>query len=88
MTASPARFSSARRSGPALTKLSVSLPAALLDEVRRLPGSENLSAVVTRALGRWAADVRLGLMLDELDALHGPVPAEVQAEVDAEWRNL
>lgn len=77
-----------RRSGPALTKLSVSLPVALLDEVRRLPGSENLSAVVTRALDRWAADVRLGLMVDQLDAVYGPVPPDVQAEVDAEWRDL
>jgi len=66
----------------------VSLPAALLDEVRRLPGSDNLSAVVSQALERWAADVRLGVMLDQLDHLCGPVPPDVQQRVDAEWRNL
>lgn len=45
-------------------------------------------ATKSQALERWAADVRLGRMLAELDAIHGPVPAEVQAEVDKAWRNL
>jgi len=86
--ATKATKSQSRRSGPSLTKLSVSLPAALVAEVRRLPGGDNVSAIVTLALERWAADVRLGRMLAELDAIHGPVPAEVQAEVDQAWRNL
>lgn len=68
-----------------VAKVTVSLPASLVERVRRMPGGTNLSGVVASALEAWEANARLGQMLDELDEQCGPVPAEVQAEVDAKW---
>jgi phage baseplate assembly protein W len=46
---------------------------------------DNLSAAVADALRQWSARARLGRMLDALDAIHGPVPTDVAAEVEAKW---
>lgn len=79
----------AARSGGALarggtTKISVTVPTEVLAEVRDL-GPDNLSAVVADALRQWSASARLGRLLDELDAVYGLVPADVAADVEAEW---
>ncbi len=73
--------------GAGTTKISVTVPTELLAEVRSL-GPDNLSAVVADALRHWSAKARLGRMLDELDAIHGPVPPDVAAEVEAEWGQI
>ena len=71
-----------------LTKISVSLPTELVEAVSALPGTGNFSRVVTTALVEWQARARLGHLVDEWLAAHGPIPPEVQAEVDEEWRAL
>ena len=73
--------------GAGTTKISVTVPHEVLAEVRSL-GPDNLSAVVADALRAWTARARLGRMLDELDAIHGPVPSDVAAEIEATWEPI
>lgn len=75
--------------GDGLTvKVSVALPRRLWEEARAAVGDGSLSALVTAAVRRELAGRRTDAMLAELDDIYGPVPAEVQAEVDAKWRKL
>lgn len=79
-----AQAATSTRSGGSTTKISVTVPSEVLAEVRGL-GPDNLSGVVADALRQWSATARLRRLLDELDEVYGPVPAEVAAEVEAEW---
>lgn len=69
-------------------KVSVALPRRLWEEARAAVGDGSLSALVTSAVRRELAGRRTDSMLAELDDVYGPVPADVQAEIDAEWRKL
>jgi len=69
-------------------KVSVALPRRLWEEARAAVGHGSLSALVTSAVRREVAGRRTDAMLGMLDDIYGPVPADVQAEVDAKWRNL
>ena len=66
-------------------KVSVALPRRLWEEARAAVGDGSLSALVTTAVRRELAGRRTDAMLAELDAIYGPVPPDVAAEVDAEW---
>lgn len=66
-------------------KVSVALPRHLWEEARASVGEGSLSALVTTAVRRELAGRRSDAMLAELDAVYGPVPADVVADVEAEW---
>lgn len=73
-------------SEPAHTdKLSVTIPTDLAEELRSRAGRGNVSAYVTHALVRQLEHDRLGDLLNELTAVHGPVTDEELARARAEW---
>ncbi len=61
-------------------KVTLTLDASLLDELRRISGARSLSAAVDRAvadyLGKWRHLAAVDDWLAELEREHGPVPAE------------
>jgi hypothetical protein len=69
-------------------KVSVALPRRLWEEARAAVGDGSLSALVAAAVRRELAGRRTAAMLAELDDIYGPVPADVQSEIDAKWRDL
>jgi hypothetical protein len=66
-------------------KVSVTLPAALLDRVRQRVGTRGLSGYVAHALEEEERREALQAWLSGQDAEFGPVPDEVMAEVRAAW---
>jgi post-segregation antitoxin (ccd killing protein) len=66
-------------------KVSVTLPAALLDRVKARVGARGVSSYVARALEAEERREALRAWLADQDAEHGPVPAEVMDEVRHEW---
>jgi hypothetical protein len=68
---------------PAYTKKSVTIPTALLHEIRPLMPDGNLSACVTKALRREMEQYHLGSLVDEFLT---PDLGITQAEVTA-WED-
>jgi hypothetical protein len=73
-------------------KVTLTLDAAQLDELRRLVGARSLSAAVDRALSGYLAKWRHLSAVDdwlaELEREHGPVPPETlewAAQVVERW---
>ena len=66
-------------------KVSVTLPAGLLDRIRQRVGTRGLSSYVAHALEEEERREALQAWLTSQDAEFGPVPEEVIAEVRAEW---
>jgi hypothetical protein len=66
-------------------KVSVTLPAGLLDRIRQRVGTRGLSSYVAHALEEEERREALQAWLASQDAEFGPVPDEVMAEVRAEW---
>ncbi len=66
-------------------KVSVTLPAGLLDRIRQRVGTRGLSSYVAHALEEEERREALKAWLTSQDAEFGPVPDEVMAEVRAEW---
>lgn len=66
-------------------KISVSLPAELVAEARRLTGGGNLSAFITEGLRRSILAERQHRYLEEWVSEHGPIPDEAMAEMAALW---
>ncbi len=79
------RLAAARQADDRTVKVSVALPRRLWEEARAAVGEGSLSALVTAAVRRELAGRRTDAMLAELDTIHGPVPADVKSEVDAQW---
>ncbi len=71
----------------ATVKRSISFDPDLLAEAERLADG-NLSAYVNDALLQHVKSAGLRVLLQELDAEHGPVSDDVKKEVDGEWRAL
>lgn len=65
------------------TKFTISLDKKVADELRRVAGPRGISEFVNDAVKRRLQAVRLQKMLDEMDEEFGPVPEQVQQEVDA-----
>jgi hypothetical protein len=83
---------SRRRRAPGATtsKRTISFDATVLAAAERLAQSEsagNLSALVNDAVAHHVRLRAFGEFLDELDRELGPVPAEVVAAVEREWRD-
>lgn len=66
-------------------KISVSVPAELLDAVRERVGARRLSGFVARAMRHELERDQLGAWLAELEAERGPVAPELLAEVRRAW---
>ena len=66
-------------------KISVSVPTELVEAVRGRVGARRLSGFVARAMRHELEREQLGSWLAELDAEHGPVPADVLAKARDEW---
>jgi len=66
-------------------KVSVTLPAALLDRVKAKVGVRGVSSYVARALEAEERQEALRAWLADQDAKHGPVPKEVMDDVRHQW---
>ena len=66
-------------------KVSVTLPAGLLDRIRQRVGTRGLSGYVAHALEEEERREALQAWLTSQDAEFGPVPDDVMAEVRAAW---
>lgn len=66
-------------------KVSVTLPAGLLDRIRSRVGARGLSGYVAEALQAEERRSALRAWLAKQDNEHGPVPASVLEEVSNEW---
>ena len=64
-------------------RITVTLDQQVAAELRRSAGSRGMSAFVNDAVLRRLQAVRIQKMLDEMDEEFGPVPLDVQQEVDA-----
>jgi hypothetical protein len=68
------------------TKISVTLESEVEAELRRVAGAGGVSAFVNEAVRQRLQATRLRGLLDEMEAESGPIPEDVQREVDAlEW---
>jgi hypothetical protein len=76
---------SARLHGGTVRKVSVSMPEELADAVRARTGPGGFSRYVTDAVDREIRHDLLGDLIAELEAIHGPIPAELVEEAAREW---
>lgn len=68
------------------TRISITIEQKVADELRRTAGPRGVSAYVSEAVQQRLQATRLRKMLDEMAQEVGPIPPEVQAEVDRlEW---
>ncbi len=74
-----------RLHGGKVRKVSVSMPEELAAAVRARTGAGGFSRYVTEAVERDIRHDMLGELIDELEALHGPVPQELLDEASREW---
>jgi hypothetical protein len=68
-------------------KVSVSMPEELADAVRARTGAGGFSRYITEVVEREIRHDRLGELLDELEAEHGPVPPEIREQTRRMWPN-
>ena len=66
-------------------QVSVSMPEELADAVRARTGAGGFSRYVSEVVEREIRHERLGELLDELEAEHGPVPPEIREQTRREW---
>jgi hypothetical protein len=67
-------------------RISITLERKIADELRQTAGPRGVSAYVNEAVRQQLQAARLRRMLKEMEQEAGPIPPEVQAEVDKlEW---
>jgi hypothetical protein len=66
-------------------KVSVSLPAPLVERIKGKVGSRGVSRYVAQALEHEERREALREWLADQDRAHGPVPDEVMQEVRLQW---
>ncbi|MGH3275374.1 MAG: hypothetical protein ACRDNZ_13765 [Streptosporangiaceae bacterium] len=66
-------------------KVSITLPAGLLERIRGRVGTRGLSGFVAEALEEEDRRAALRSWLADQEAEHGPIPADVLEEVRDEW---
>jgi Arc/MetJ-type ribon-helix-helix transcriptional regulator len=66
-------------------KVSVSLPAPLVERIKKKVGSRGLSRYVAEALEHEERRQALRDWLADQDRQHGPVPDDVMKEVRRQW---
>src|SRR5215469_18025151 len=76
---------SGRLHGSKVRKVSVSMPEELAEAVRARTGSGGFSRYVSEAVDREFRHDLLGELIDEFEAIHGPIPQEFLDEARREW---
>jgi chloramphenicol 3-O-phosphotransferase len=76
---------SVRLHGGKVRKVSVSMPAELIEAVRGRTGAGGFSRYVAEAVDREIQHDLLGDFLDQLDAEHGPLPEDLLEQARREW---
>jgi hypothetical protein len=66
------------------TKISITIDTDLLDEIRAYAGG-NLSGYINSVLRDQVRNARLRRLVEEYEATHGPIPAELMAQAKAEF---
>lgn len=66
-------------------KVSVSLPAPLVERIKEKVGSRGVSRYVAQALEHEERREALREWLADQDRAHGPIPDEVMQEVRLQW---
>lgn len=74
-----------RLHGGKVRKVSVSMPAELIEAVRERTGAGGFSRYVAEAVDREIRHDLLGDFLDQLDAEHGPLPEDLLEQARREW---
>jgi len=67
-------------------KVSVTLPASLVERIKTRVGARGVSGYVAHALEEEERREALRTWLSQQDAEHGPVSAESMDEVRRQWR--
>jgi hypothetical protein len=65
------------------SKLSVTLEPKVADELRKVAGPRGISAFVNEAVRQQLQAHRVRRMLDRMEREAGPIPDDVQHQVDA-----
>ena len=84
-TKAPRRAHRVAGGGRAYKKVSVTLPADLLDQIRERVGPGNLSRHLSEVLEEDERRLALRGWLDQMEAEHGPIPEEAIEEVRRRW---
>jgi hypothetical protein len=71
--------------GSKVQKVSVSMPAELVDQVRARTGAGGFSRYVTESVEKRVRDDLLGELLDELTATYGPLEEDQVRQAMREW---
>jgi hypothetical protein len=67
-------------------KISITLEPRVAEELRQVAGPRGQSSFVNEAVRRQLQALRLGKLLDEMKDEAGPIPEDVQREVDSlDW---
>jgi hypothetical protein len=66
------------------TKISITIDTDLLDEIRSYAAG-NLSRYINSVLREQVRNARLRELVGEYEATHGPIPAELLAQAEAEF---
>ena len=84
MSSSTSEARHPNRDGP-FQQLSITVPTDVLSQVRARVGPRGVSAFLTRAAQRELHRDALGQWLAQMDEEHGPVSAELEAQVHRTW---
>jgi|SRR5215472_5497016 len=76
---------SGRLHGGKVRKVSVSMPEELAQAVRARTGSGGFSRYVTEAVDREIRHDLIGELIEEFEAIHGPIPQELLDQASREW---
>jgi hypothetical protein len=71
-----------------MERVTATLDTETLAKIRRVAGPRGVSSFLNEAARERLARLELRGLLDDLDAQHGPVPAEVRAEVARDAKRL
>src|SRR5215472_1075955 len=71
--------------GGRVRKVSVSMPEELAEAVRARTGSGGFSRYVTAAVDREIRHDLIGELIEEFEAIHGPIPQELLDQASREW---
>ena len=76
---------SGRLHGGKVRKVSVSMPEELAEAVRARTGAGGFSRYITEAVDREIRHDVIGELIEEFEAIHGPIPQELLDEASREW---
>ena len=86
-SARPRRRGSAQRDRPRVEKISITVDAKVIEDVKRVArqGRRTLSAEISEALARDLRTRRLREIIEDFETAHGPITETELATVRAQW---